>query len=57
MIAESGFLRESTIHFRIIETCEGLESGTCEALESGICEEPGTCEILEFGICKDRELQ
>jgi hypothetical protein len=42
-------LRESTVHFRMIETRETLESGTRETLE------PGTCETPESGICEIRE--
>jgi hypothetical protein len=51
--------RESAVHFRMIETCEDLESGTREALEAGTCEilKAGTCEVREYAELQIRKLQ
>jgi hypothetical protein len=49
--------RESVVHFRVVETCEDLESRTREALKSRICENPEswTREALKSRICEDLE--
>jgi hypothetical protein len=47
-------LRESTVYFRKIETCEDLEPWTCEDLEPWTCEdlESWTNEALESWTCE-----
>jgi hypothetical protein len=39
-------MRESAVYFRMVETCEVLESGTCEVLESRIYEVQESSEVL-----------